>query len=76
MSFDVNPTRDLIRLVVNGEPREAHARSLLELVDQLGYRGLKVATALNGDFVAEGQRAATRLRAGDAVEIVAPRQGG
>ena len=36
----------------------------------------QVATARNGDFVPRQARTATRLAAGDKIEIVAPRQGG
>ncbi|MGE0700430.1 MAG: sulfur carrier protein ThiS [Hyphomicrobiaceae bacterium] len=64
------------RLVVNGEVSELTAVTLAALLEELGYGGRKVATALNGEFVPERERAATRLSAGDAVEIVAPRQGG
>lgn len=64
------------RLVVNGEAREALAETLAALLDELGYGGQKVATALNGEFVPERGRAGARLKAGDQIEIVAPRQGG
>lgn len=69
-------TVEAARLVVNGEPAATSARTLAELLDELGYGGRRVATALNGEFVSEKARSATLLRAGDAVEIVAPRQGG
>ena len=36
----------------------------------------KVATALNGEFVPARVREAIRLKDGDRIEIVAPRQGG
>lgn len=64
------------KIVVNGEVRDAAAATLAELLETLGYGNHKVATALNGEFVAEKARAATRLAAGDQIEIVAPRQGG
>lgn len=64
------------RLMVNGEPRDVAARSLASLLDELGYGGQKVATAVNGDFVPERARRDTSLSTGDQVEIVAPRQGG
>jgi sulfur carrier protein len=64
------------RLVVNGEARDVGARSLAGLLDELGYGGQKVATAVNGEFVPERARADVRLAADDEVEIVAPRQGG
>ena len=66
----------LTRVLVNGERTETGAASLAELVAQLGYAQEAVATALNGDFVPRQARAGSPLRAGDKVEIVAPRQGG
>ena len=73
MHLDSN-TRTAI--TVNGERTETSARTLAELVAAGGFAETQVATALNGDFVARGARAATVLSEGDAVEIVAPRQGG
>jgi sulfur carrier protein len=45
-------------------------------LDELGYGGRTVATALNGAFVPAPARAATTLAEGDRLEVVAPRQGG
>lgn len=64
------------QLVVNGEPRDVRGHTLALLLDELGYGGQKVATALNGAFVPEKTRAAQVLAPGDQIEIVAPRQGG
>lgn len=64
------------RLVVNGEAREVGAQSLAALLDELGYGGQKVATAVNGEFVPERARHEVYLAPQDEVEIVAPRQGG
>ncbi|HWK34102.1 MAG TPA: sulfur carrier protein ThiS, partial [Hyphomicrobium sp.] len=36
----------------------------------------RVATARNGDFVPERERATTELRPGDRIEILSPRRGG
>ncbi len=69
-------TQQLLKLTVNGEPSRSPARTLAELLAGLGYTGAKVATAVNGDFVPERQRHARRLVDGDAIEILAPRQGG
>jgi sulfur carrier protein len=63
-------------IALNGETIETTARTLAELVAEAGFAGSKVATALNGEFVAERDRGETRLSNGDRVEIVAPRQGG
>jgi sulfur carrier protein len=65
-----------MRIEVNGEPRETAARSLADAVAELGLAGALVATALNGDFVPRAERAATPLKHGDRIEIVAPMQGG
>lgn len=67
---------DAIRIVVNGEETATEAATLEALVASLGHEARSVATAVNGQFVARGQRAQCRLAKGDAVEIVAPRQGG
>ncbi|MBX9861228.1 MAG: sulfur carrier protein ThiS [Hyphomicrobium sp.] len=63
-------------IIVNGQPLATAAATLAELVDKQGFAGVKVATALNGDFVAERLRAATSLGAGDRIEILTVRQGG
>lgn len=65
-----------MQIRVNGEPLATDARTLDELCARLGYADAKIATAVNGTFVAAGQRPATRLVQADEVEIVAPRQGG
>ena len=61
---------------VNGEPRQIEAVTLAALIDEAGYGPARVATAVNGHFVPAKARAGTTIRAGDHVEIVAPRQGG
>lgn len=64
------------RIVVNGEARETEAATLAALLEELGYGGQKVATALNGEFVPERQRPAMPVSSDDQVEVVSPRQGG
>jgi sulfur carrier protein len=65
-----------VTLIVNGEPREIIAASLAEALLALDYGEAKVATALNGEFVPARARAATPVKEGDRIEILAPRQGG
>jgi sulfur carrier protein len=65
-----------MRLVVNGEPQDVPAATLSEAVQSLDFAEAKVATALNGEFVPARARAATLVKDGDRIEIVAPRQGG
>ena len=65
-----------MRLVVNGELQELPAATLADALQSLDLAEAKVATALNGEFVPARARAATPLKDGDRIEIVAPRQGG
>jgi sulfur carrier protein len=65
-----------MRLVVNGEPQDVPALTLAEALQSLDLAEAKVATALNGEFVPARARAATLVKDGDRIEIVAPRQGG
>jgi sulfur carrier protein len=65
-----------IEVIVNGRKSATSAGTLAELLDEHAFSDAKVATALNGHFVAETRRATTALEAGDRVEIVSARQGG
>jgi sulfur carrier protein len=65
-----------VRLIVNGAALDAVAHTVAELVVEAGFAGQRVATALNGQFVAEQARTETTLKPGDKVEILTPRQGG
>lgn len=67
---------DSMELVVNGEPFDGDVTTLADLISALGYGDQRVATAVNGDFVAGRDRETYELRDGDHVEVVAPRQGG
>jgi sulfur carrier protein len=66
----------VLEVVVNGEKARIRARTLAELLVELGYGDAKVATARNGDFVPLRKRGAIELTGGDTIEIVSPRQGG
>jgi sulfur carrier protein len=66
----------LAHVLVNGQSRSTHAATLAELLAELGYREGEVATALNGAFVPRRARAEVRISHNDAIEIVAPREGG
>ena len=52
------------------------SQTVAEALAAEGLADARVATALNGAFVPAGARAATPLGEGDALEIVAPMQGG
>lgn len=63
-------------LTVNGEPREVTSASVDALLAELDYEGSHFAIALNYDVVPKSRWAETRLKAGDEIEIITPRQGG
>ena len=65
-----------MQILLNGEPIATDARTLDELCAKLGFAEAKVATAMNGSFVAAAKRGLTPLSPKDEVEIVSPRQGG
>jgi sulfur carrier protein len=65
-----------LQILLNGERFATDASNLDELCAKLGFAEAKVATAINGSFVAAAERGTTQLAEADEVEIVAPRQGG
>ena len=65
-----------MKILLNGEAFATDAKTLDELCARLGFAEAKIATALNGTFVAAIQRSTTKLASADEIEIVAPRQGG
>jgi len=76
MADTTDAAADAKALTINGEAVASKAANLSELLVELGYGGSKVATAVNGDFVAADGRAECSLQNDDRIEIVAPRQGG
>ena len=66
-----------MNIKLNGADAETGAKTLAELCHLLGYDvDAKIATAVNGEFMAKTQRENYQLDSGDDIEIVAPRQGG
>lgn len=65
-----------MNVIVNGTARELSATTLAQALDELGYGTATVASAVNGRFVRAISRDITALADGDAIEIVAPMQGG
>lgn len=66
----------LREIIVNGRRSASAAETLAALLAEEGLADVKVATAVNGDFVPERRRADTRLADGDRIEILSVRQGG
>jgi sulfur carrier protein len=65
-----------MRVVVNGEPHDVTSGSVDALLHELEYEGTHFAIALNYDVVPKSRWSQTRLKAGDEIEIITPRQGG
>ena len=65
-----------MRIIVNNEPREIRGRTLADLLEEFGFGGAVVATAVNGSFAPAGERTERVLQDGDRVEVLAPMQGG
>lgn len=63
-------------IIVNGESVETKAQTMAELLDELGYDDMPVATARNMSVVRKRERAETKLSEGDRIEILVPMQGG
>lgn len=66
-----------MQIQLNGEPFEAtEGQTLIELVDQLGLAGKRIAVEVNMEIVPRSEHAQTRLQRGDRVEVVAAIGGG
>ncbi len=63
-------------IICNGTKHEVSNLILSQILIELGYGQLMIATALNGRFVPARKRASVVLKEGDTLEVVAPRQGG
>lgn len=63
-------------ITLNGERREIASLTLAAALDELGYGGARIATAVNGTFVPAAARPTTELAQGDRLEVLTPRQGG
>ena len=65
-----------MRVIINGEQREITSSRVDALLGELDYEGTHFAIALNYDVVPKSRWSETRLKAGDEIEIITPRQGG
>lgn len=65
-----------MNIVVNGEEQAVKAANLADLLQELGYEGEWLATAVNAELVPSEERVACVLKPDDRIEILSPRQGG
>jgi sulfur carrier protein len=65
-----------MKILVNGSWREVSSERLAGALEEIGYGGAVVATAVNGEFVPVRARSEKPLYEGDQLEVLAPMQGG
>ncbi len=65
-----------MQITLNGDTREIASLTLAAALDELGYGGARVATAVNETFIPSKLRASRELSEGDRLEVLTPRQGG
>jgi len=65
-----------MRINLNGEAVEVETTRLSDILEECGYHGERIATAVNGEIVHRQSRAETRLDEGDRLEVLAPVVGG
>ena len=65
-----------MNIIVNGENRNIINVNLTFALVELGYKEMKLATALNGEFVSVQARDNLNLKEGDKLEVLSPQQGG
>jgi len=62
--------------MVNGQETEIRSQTMADILVEMGYEEMPVATALNMAVVRKKDRVATPLHEGDRIEILVPMQGG
>ncbi len=65
-----------MKIFVNGRAVETEAKTLTDLLSEIGKGEAKIATSVNENFVPKAARITQVLHEGDRIEVVAPRQGG
>lgn len=65
-----------MNISVNGQRKTISIAKLKIALEELGYKHMKLATALNGEFISVDERNNTNLKEGDKLEVLSPQQGG
>ena len=63
-------------IVLNGEEQRIESARLDRVLEELGYTGAHIVTAVNGEMVPREVRRNTELNEGDRLEVLAPLPGG
>ncbi|WP_332066064.1 sulfur carrier protein ThiS [Bartonella sp. CB189] len=65
-----------MEILVNGEAVQTEVLYLDLLLEELGYNGNWLATAVNAEVISINKRSQFILHEGDKIEILSPMQGG
>lgn len=65
-----------MQILVNDEATQVQANNITALLAELGYEAVKVAVAVNTEFVPRSQYASFALTEGDHVDVLTAVQGG
>lgn len=65
-----------MNIILNGERRRVTGPTVADVLTEIGLAEVKVATALNGEFLPAARRDTTELADGDALEALTAMQGG
>ena len=65
-----------MNISVNGQRKTISIAKLTIALEELGYKHMNLATALNGQFISVDERNNTILKEGDKLEVLSPQQGG
>lgn len=65
-----------MKLSINGEDKQTQAKTLEDLMQELGAYDTKSSVAVNGGFIPKDHHSETELTEGDEIEILSPMQGG
>lgn len=65
-----------MQILVNDEKQKVQANNIAELLNELGYEVIKIAVAVNTEFVPRSKYASFALTEGDHVDVLTAVQGG
>ena len=77
IDMTINSQTEMITINLNGEQKKVPIDCLvIKALTQWGYRPHTIAVAINGEFVPRSEYSQQQLFDGDAIEVVAPIEGG
>lgn len=65
-----------MNIIFNGEMKTCNSQTLGEILVELGMGDMRLATAINGEFIPVSKRFEIHIKDGDFVEALSSMQGG